>query len=382
MAEAFHTDIERAPDRTGSEHLPGCLVRNIRSAQAIASLLLEYADLPARTGRGRSGKSRRREAAPVREHVYDAITGRMIEALEAGTVPWQKPWGAAKARPRSMKTGKAYEGVNVLQLGRTSEERGYTSPWWGTYRQIEALGGHVMKGQNRKEGKGSTTIVWYDTREREEENEQTGELEIVTYPVAQAHQVFNAVQCEGLPERFYLQSEGEQVLAEPQAVLDGYLAHGPRLQHSAGDRAYYRIATDTITMPLRAQFTSPEHYYSTGFHEATHSTGHPSRLNRPGIAEFDHFGSGRYAKEELVAQMGASMLLAETGLDRPDLFESSAAYLQSWLGVLKNDRSLVVKAASQAQKAADLVIEPRRQAEPPVAEAPLPDREIEPEAGS
>jgi antirestriction protein ArdC len=366
----------------GPEQLPACSARDGRSAYAIARLLFEPVGLPAHSGRKRSGRARRREAAPVREHVYDTITHRMIAALEAGTVPWQKPWGAAQGRPLRMSNGEPYLGINVLLLGQTSQERGYASQWWGTIPQINALGGHVMAGQNRKEGKGSTTVVWYQDLEVEETDTDTGETKLVTVPVARAFQVFNADQCEGLPDRFYPQPGSEEVLTEPQAVLDSYLAHGPRLQHVAGDRAYYTPKTDTITMPLRVQFRSPAHYYSTGFHEATHSTGHPSRLDRPGIAEFDHFGSGRYAREELVAQIGASMLLAETGLDQPDLFDNSAAYVQSWLGALKNDRSLVVKAASQAQKAADFVIEPSRQAEPTLPSEPLPDRDIEREPGS
>src|SRR5262249_44417551 len=151
VAEAFQPAIYNEPDGGGPEHLPDCLARDARSAHTIARLLLEPADLPARTGRGRPGsKSRRREAAALREHVYDDITGRMIKALEAGTVPWQKPWGAAKARPRSMVTGQPYQGINTLLLGRTSEERGYVSPWWGTYKQIQELGGHVIKGQTRE----------------------------------------------------------------------------------------------------------------------------------------------------------------------------------------------------------------------------------------
>jgi antirestriction protein ArdC len=260
-----------------------------------------------------------------------------------------------------MVTGKPYQGINVLLLGMTAMERGYDSPWWGTFNQIKELGGFVMRGQTKEAGAGSTTVVFYKSREREEVNQQTGELEVVSFPLARAFQVFNATQCESLPERYYPRPGSEEVLAEPQAVLDGYLAAGgPGLQHVAGDRAYYRGDTDTITMPLRVQFRSPAHYYATAFHETGHSTGHPSRLNRPGIADFDHFGSGRYAREELIAQMAAAMLLAETGLDRDDLFQNSAAYIQSWLGAMKNDRSLVVQAASQAQKAVDTITAPTR----------------------
>jgi antirestriction protein ArdC len=318
--------------------------------------------------RAASSPGDREGGASEREHVHDQITNRIIRALEAGTVPWQKPWGAGGGWPRSMTTNKRYQGVNVLVLGMTSEERGYSSPWWGTYRQIQELGGHVLRGQSAKSDTGSTTVMFAETRERDEDeaDPRTGEPGRRRYTVAKAFRVFNAAQCEGLPERFYPQPGTEELLAGPQAVLDGYLAHGgPRLDHVPIDRAYYTGENDRIVLPLRTQFKSPGHYYGTSFHEAVHSTGHPSRLNRPGIAEFDHFGSGKYAREELVAQIGAAMLLAETGVDEPGLFDNSAAYVQSWLRTLKNDRSLVVSAASQAYKAVDLITEPLRTEELP-----------------
>lgn len=293
-----------------------------------------------------------------REHVYDKITKRIIAALEGGTVPWQRPWGASQGRPRSMATGKPYQGANVLMLGMTSAERGYSSPWWGTFKQITDLGGHVMKGQNEKSGSGGTTIFFAEQRQRDGDDvdPETGELKRLGYTVARAFRVFNASQCEGLPESFYPQPGSSETLAEPQAVLDGYLEHGgPTLDHVPTERAYYTPHNDRIVLPLRTQFRTPAHYYATAFHETVHSTGHPSRLNRPGIAEFDHFGSDRYAKEELAAEMGAAMLLSETGLEDPALHDNSAAYVQSWLGALKDDRNLVISAASQAYKAVDLI---------------------------
>lgn len=259
-----------------------------------------------------------------------------------------------------MATGERYRGINVLLLGMTALERGYDSPHWATYQQIIKLGGHVLKGQTQEAGKGSTTIIFYKDRVKEQPNIQTGELELVNFPVARAFRVFNAAQCEGLPDKFYPQPGTNEVLAEPQAVLDGYLDNGgPKLQHVAGDRAYYSCdGTDTITMPLRTQFKSPAHYYSTAFHEGVHSTGAPHRLNRPGIAAFDHFGSGQYAKEELVAQMGSAMLVAETGLETPDLFANSAGYVANWLTALNDDRRLVSSAASLAQRAVELMVAP------------------------
>jgi antirestriction protein ArdC len=257
-----------------------------------------------------------------------------------------------------MATGNRYQGANVLMLGMTSAERGYASPWWGTFNQITDLGGHVKKGQNEKNGLGSTAVFFADRREREgdEVDPETGEPKRLGYAVAKAFRVFNASQCEGLPERFYPQPGSSETLAEPQAVLDHYLTHGgPRLDHLPMDRAYYTPLDDRIALPLRAQFRTPAHYYGTAFHEAVHSTGHPSRLNRPGVAKFDHFGSDRYAAEELAAEMGAAMLLAETGLEDPALHDNSAAYVQSWLGALKGDRNLVISAASQAYRAVGLI---------------------------
>ena len=150
-------------------------------------------------------------------------------------------------------------------------------------------------------------------------------------------------------------------IAEPQAVLDAYLAAGPRLVHVAGDRAAYQPATDTIRLPQPAQFRTPQDYYGTAFHEAGHSTGHPSRLNRPGITSFDHFGSGRYAREELAAEMTSALLCAQTGIDTPAVFDNSASYIAGWLTALDNDHKLVITAAAQAQHASDLISQPERQ---------------------
>ena len=132
----------------------------------------------------------------------------------------------------------------------------------------------------------------------------------------------------------------------------------------AGDRANYHWRTDTIRLPLPGQFATPEGYYATAFHECAHSTGHASRLARPGIVGFDHFGSERYAKEELAAQMTSSILCAHTGIDTAEQFANSASYIASWLRALHDDNKLVISAAAQAQRASDLVIQPSRQAEP------------------
>jgi antirestriction protein ArdC len=170
-------------------------------------------------------------------------------------------------------------------------------------------------------------------------------------------------------------------ITEPQVALDAYLHHGgPQLRHVAGDRADYNWRTDTIRLPRPEQFRSPEGYYATAFHECGHSTGHPSRLARPGIVGFDHFGSERYAKEELVAQMTSSILCAQTGIDTTDEFSNSVGYIASWLRALNDDKKLVVSAAAQAQRACDLVIQPSRQAEP--HSHPGPEQETRPQTAT
>jgi antirestriction protein ArdC len=287
--------------------------------------------------------------------IHQIVTDRMIAALQRGTVPWRKPWHAATGPPRSMSTGQPYRGVNLFLLSLTAGDEGYTSPYWATYRQITALGGQVRKGER------STLVVFWKKAETEHRDPQTGEVTARAVSVLRYYRVFNAAQADGLPDRYYPAPGEYQPIAVPQAVLDGYLAAGPQLVHVAGDRAGYHPATDTIRLPLPAQFRTSDGYYAAAFHEAGHSTGHPYRLNRPGIAAFDHFGSGKYAREELVAEMTSSMLCAHTGIDNPDLFQNSAAYVANWLTALGSDHRLVVTAAAQAQHATDLITEPERQ---------------------
>jgi antirestriction protein ArdC len=253
-------------------------------------------------------------------------------------------------QPRSMSTGQPYRGINPFLLGLTAAEQGYPSPYWGTYRQISDLGGQVRQGER------STLVVFWKQARTKQHDPQTGELTVTQLPVLRYYRVFNAAQADHLPGRFHPAPGGHAEIAHPQAVLEGYLARGgPTLVHVAGDRADYHPATDTIRLPLRAQFATPAGYYATAFHEAGHSTGHPGRLNRPGIAAFDHFGSGRYAREELTAQMASTLLCAQTGIDGPATFANSASYLAGWLTALDGDHRLVITAAACAQRASDLI---------------------------
>lgn len=325
------------------------------------------------------------------QEVYEKITERMVKALEAGTVPWTKPWtAAAGGRPHSISTGKAYKGINTLLLGMTAIEQGYASPWWGTYNAIAEHSGMERRTNAqywaspdgtprgvRKGEKGTPVVLWKEGYVKETD-EATGDKTERKVLLARLYYVFNAEQAEQLPAKYFPAKTGEPVeeIKDAQQVLDGYVNQpgGPELRHVEGDRAYYQAKPDRITMPERDQFRTSEAYYGAAFHETGHSTGHPDRLNREGIAEFDHFGSDKYGKEELVAQMTSAMLQAETGIETGTEFERSAAYLQNWLTAVKGDVKLIPQAAAQAQRAVDLITEPQKQAE---REDQAPEAELE-----
>jgi antirestriction protein ArdC len=301
----------------------------------------------------------------TRTDVYQEVTDRMIRALEAGVVPWRKPWTSA-GRPRSLSTGRPYRGINVWLLSLAGQDNGWTSPWFGTYGQIQERGGQVRKGEK------STLVTFWKALEKEDRDPATGEVSTTTVPMLRQFRVFSACQADGLPER-YFPAPGTQAepIAGPQAVLDGYVNRpgGPTLHYDVAGQAYYSPAEDEIHMPPLAGHRSAEDFYSTAFHEAGHSTGHKSRLAREGVRGTGKFGSHAYGKEELAAEMTASMLCAETGVDTDAIFANSAAYVGSWLETIKADPKMVISAAAAGQKAADLVLEPTREAladlEPP-----------------
>lgn len=284
---------------------------------------------------------------------YEIVTKQIVDMLEAGTVPWRKPW-KSHGMPTSMSTKKPYRGINPFLLNMQAMLHGYTSPFWGTYDQIGSYLGQIRKGEK------STLIVFWKTGTRQVKDENTGEVEARRWAVLRYFRVFNIEQAdwpEGVPARFQIEPLAEHnPIMEAQQVLDRYLlADNPPSFGHGGDRAYYSPSADAIRLPVMGTFETAEAYYSTAFHEATHSTGHKSRLNRDGIVENHFFGDPWYAKEELVAEMGAAMLSAVTGIEQHTL-PNSAAYLQSWIKALKGDPKLVVSAAAQAQRAADLIL--------------------------
>ncbi len=225
------------------------------------------------------------------------ITAAIIEKLEIGTRPWVKPWrGVPVSRPlRSC--GTPYRGMNTFWLWMVAEAAGFASPYWMTYRQCQALGGQVRKGEK------STIAIFYRTYDRQVEGED-GEDDTETRRVLKAYAVFNADQCDGLPAMY--QPDPPAPAGEPEgreASLDGFFASiGAALRHH-GSEAYYEPVADRISMPPAALFDGYDHYYATLAHELSHWTGHGSRLARD---LKNRFGSEAYAAEELVALSGQS----------------------------------------------------------------------------
>lgn len=284
--------------------------------------------------------------------VAKVVTDRIIEALEAGTVPWRKPWVDGQG-PTSMANGKRYRGINTFLLGMTAMAREYKSPFWGTYNNIAANGGAVRKGEK------STLVVFYKML-IVDDAKKPGEKKKI--PMLRYFRVFNADQCdwpEGMPPRFVVAPrEAKDAIEECEEIVAGYVrgdgVAGPQLV-MGGNAAFYVPISDQIHMPERDQFDTSEHYYSTLFHEMTHSTGAKNRLAREGVTNIDYFGSHQYSKEELIAEMGAAMLSATAGIDEVTINES-AAYLDHWIKVLKGDVKLIISAASAAQKAMDKIL--------------------------
>lgn len=294
----------------------------------------------------------RRSSAPTsKTDAYEAVTAQIIELLESGNVaPWHRPWTTAdggSGMPRSLSTGKTYRGSNVFVLHMTAAARGYSSPWWSTYNQIAERGGQVRKGEK------STMVVFWKRLLVTDKTDPTQKRMIF---MLKTYRVFNAEQCDNLvtPELPAAPPPAERIAACEEALAEYYAGDAPKLEFG-GNTACYSPALDTVHMPERETFRSPESFYGTWFHETVHSTGHPSRLARKDLLNFHSFGDPSYSREELVAEMGAAFLAGMTGI-ATDTLPQSAAYLSSWISVLKGDAKLLVHAAAQAQKAAELIL--------------------------
>lgn len=285
-----------------------------------------------------------------KDTVYEMVNERVIAMLEAGTVPWRKTWTAGTA-PRNIE-GREYRGINVFLLAMS----GYTSPFWMTYKQAQARGGSVRKGEK------STLVVFWKITKIEEKNAKTGKVEKKTIPMLRYFRVFNLEQTEGvkLPKAvadYQAAAEaGAPVAArvEAETIMSGYLgAENAPTFRERGHQPVYYPGTDLVEVPARGTFESMDEFYGTVFHELGHSTGHASRLDR--FKGDSTFGSHDYGREELVAEMTAAYLSAEAGIE--STATNHAAYLQGWIANIRQDVRAVVVAAGAAQRAADLILQ-------------------------
>lgn len=272
-----------------------------------------------------------------RADVYARVTQGILERLAAGVAPWHKPWAVASGRPRNFASGRAYNGVNALALGLMGR-----SPYWLTFQQVKRLGLWLRKGSK------GVPILFVKTDTKTERG-LDGQDVVREVAVVRCYHVFNAEDVEGLklPD-VGLRNDGVGV-AKAEALLGG-VRPAPRIVE--GTAAAYASDVDVITLPPRASFDSMADYYSTAFHELTHWTGHSSRLNRATLVQAVPFGSPVYSQEELVAEMGAGFLCALAGIENRTI-KQNAAYLGHWLNVLKGEPGMIIRAAAQAQRAAD-----------------------------
>lgn len=277
------------------------------------------------------------------KEIYESVTSQIIEKLKEGVVPWKVPYSRAGNEITNLATKREYHGANVFLLGMKQWAKGYSSPWWLGFRQAKKLGGHVRKGEK------ATQVIVPFIKEDED-----GTQKVVGYGTGR---VFNAEQCElpegTVPEPAEMEDHDPIPAAEEILATRGDLPH---VNFIEGVMPCYIPSMDVVnTQPIGA-FESAEEYYSTLFHELTHATGHESRLNRK--------LSGRYAVkdysfEELIAEMGSTFLAAKAGFSELTI-DNSASYISSWLEVLGSNPDWIVKAAAQAQKAADWISTPAK----------------------
>ncbi len=295
-------------------------------------------------------QDRNPRAGSSRTNLYDDITSKIIADLEGGRFPWVQPWGtpaagAPLAMPQNAATSRRYSGINVLILWGAVIERGFPGQGWLTFRQALLLGGNVRKGER------GTTVVYADRFTPEDEKQRACEDgdEAQAIPFLKRYTVFNAAQCEGLPEEIVAVAPSPPPgLIEP-TVEELIRATGIDFR-IGGNRAFYVPSQDFVMVPPPQAYFEPINWHRTALHEMGHATGHPSRLGRDFSGSF---GTKKYAFEELVAEITAAFCCASLGIV-PTV--RHADYIGSWLEVLREDNRAIVRAASQASKAADWLL--------------------------
>lgn len=283
----------------------------------------------------------------MNKKVCEIVADRVLAELEKGVCPWQKPWFGSD-RFVSHNNGRKYSLLNCILLGTPGE--------YATFKQIEKEGGRVKKGAKSK------IVVFWSQAKKEYETDD-GEKKVKTYWVLKYYNVFNLNDCEGIQKKYLSDDDTRfihEVVREAEDVIDGYCAANPGLRifrDEESNRAFYRPSEDFIQVPAKEQFEKIEEFYSTLFHEMTHSTGHWSRLGRfKEDGKVAAFGGEDYGKEELIAELGAAALCGKCGVESDGSFKNSAAYLKGWTEAIKGNPELIVAAAGKADKAVEFIL--------------------------
>lgn len=293
----------------------------------------------------------------TKNDIYERINTIIIAEMEQGNCPWSKPWKSVTSGEAYLSgtTGKAYSYLNTMLLQMQGKQAGE----YLTFKQVKERGGNVKKGAH------GALVTFYKRIEKVDKiiDPETGEelVSLDVYPILKGYTVFNVLtDCEGIEPKHY--TPGEQLseqegdfIEDAEAIVNGYINNGgPKLTLTESNQAFYRPSTDEVVCPRRAQYEKPNEYYSTLFHELTHSTGHESRLNR--LSKTAAFGSKDYSAEELVAELGSSYLRGVAGILGESDTQNSAAYLRGWIKKFKDDKKIFCVAAARAEKAARLIL--------------------------
>lgn len=277
--------------------------------------------------------------------VYEMVTDRIIEQLENNIIPWEKPWTGIRSGAFNRISKKPYSLLNQMLLQHESE--------YATFKQWSDLGGHVRKGEK------SEIVVFWKIQPIEEEQEDGTKI-TKQIPLLRYYNVFHISQVEGvepLPQEA-IDNDIEPIEKAENVLHDYWTRENIKVEHKAGDRAYYSPTPDLIHLPLFEQFTDANEYYSTAFHESVHSTMKETRCNRAEDrkGKLVAFGSEEYSKEELVAEIGSANLMNIIGIETNKSFRNSSAYIQGWLSKLQSDVKFIVSASSKAEKAVNYIL--------------------------
>lgn len=278
----------------------------------------------------------------MKTNVYEMVTNRIIEQLEKGMIPWQKPWSGSNKGAYNRISNKPYSLLNQMTLQHTGE--------YATFKQWTDLGGHIRKGEKAEQ------IVFWKIQPIEEENED-GEKVIRQIPILKYFNVFHIAQVDGVKPKEKLEMNEHKPIEQAEKIKVDYMNREHLLiRETISDKAYYSPTADYIQVPCKEQYQNIEEFYSTLFHEMVHSTGHKSRLDREDVKDCMYFGSENYSKEELCAELGSAFLINMLDIETEKSFCNSSAYIQSWLRVLKNDTHFIVSASSRAEKAVKYIL--------------------------